>query len=620
MHPDNNTSASDSGPEFCAGRKITGIHKGVLWELLQETPECPSRILLNLAAETLGPVPVSVRQVNRLRVEWRLSRGKGRPESGGSYESHGEPVRVIPDLGCVGVHIFGDWMDWQEGFSETLVLLKDAAGVYKTDHPEENFPLLSHRDETVLLRFKALFYAPLFGIGKLTEYDVREHPLETLIGRGYQSSTLNQFLGQLERIDAGEALMPALIPADSGNLCYADGHMTAFWTTVSMHKGKITMLGRIMPGSKAIIAHNENGHAIYAEYSPPDIHLNNVVSDYCEHIVSVTGTEIFVIDREINSVSAASAFEGRKLGLLSMLNKNEYKDLSDWETQPEKELEDGSALYSGQWKDEKKREKDPRHFVIAEKDGKLLVYWGTSAVRDFLKPEEWPGVYSQRSEVQENSFRRMIEHGALNVNYGTKKITGPDRHQERAKKKAEEKLAAACGRKEKKEQQISEQEEKVRESEERGHSKRLGQRQESLADMQKELEKTEKKEKELREQTEALGQPGQRADRDFRKQRIMTFRTLLLENALIAFFIALVGNSDTKIGLGTLISLFFRRSGTYTETYSEIIYRISTTGLSLSYKNILKKVADGLNAVNINRQGKPLRLQLGTHKIPIYRF
>ncbi|MCP4015685.1 MAG: hypothetical protein GY735_06150, partial [Delftia sp.] len=67
---------------------------------------------------------------------------------------------------------------------------------------------------------------------------------------------------------------------------------------------------------------------------------------------------------------------------------------------------------------------------------------------------------------------------ALNINYGAKlllryllvqhyqKITGSDRHQERAKKKAEEKLAAACGRKEKKEQQIREQEEKVRESEE----------------------------------------------------------------------------------------------------------------------------------------------------------
>ena len=36
---------------------------------------------------------------------------------------------------------------------------------------------------------------------------------QTLLGRGYHSSTLSQFLGQLERVGAAEALMPALVPA-----------------------------------------------------------------------------------------------------------------------------------------------------------------------------------------------------------------------------------------------------------------------------------------------------------------------------------------------------------------------------------------------------------------------
>ena len=67
---------------------------------------------------------------------------------------------------------------------------------------------------------------PLFGIGKLTEYDVKPHALKTIIGRGYQSSTLNQFLGQMERIDAAETLLPALTHNRHGSLCYIDGHMT----------------------------------------------------------------------------------------------------------------------------------------------------------------------------------------------------------------------------------------------------------------------------------------------------------------------------------------------------------------------------------------------------------
>ncbi len=404
--------------------------------------------------------------------------------------------------------------------------------------------------------------------------------------------------------------MPALIPEDSGNLCHVDGHMTAFWTTVSMHKGKITMLGRIMAGSQAVVAHDEDGHAICAEYHPPDIRLTRIITDYCEHVVSATGTGVFAIDREINSVSAASAFEERGWGLLSMPDGNQCKDLSGWESQPGKELEDGTRVYSGQWKDEKKGEEDPRHFVMVEREDGLLVYWGTSKVKEILELGKWPEVYSRRAEIQENSFRRMIEHGALNVNCGTKKMTGPDRHQERAKNKTEEKLAATRERKEKKEQQAGEQERKVAESEARGHGRRLEQRQGRLAEIRKDLEKTEKREEDLREQLEASGPPGQRADRDFRKQRIITFRTLLLENALIAFLVALTGNLDMKMSLGTLISLFFKRGGTYIETCSDIVYRISATGLSFSYREILKKVTEGLDAMNLNRRGKPIRIQL----------
>ena len=57
-----------------------------------------------------------------------------------------------------------------------------------------------------------------------------------------------------------------------------------------------------------------------------------------------------------------------------------------------------------------------------------------------MEPVKWPRVYRQRSEIQENSFKRMISHGALNVNYGTKKEVGPDRHQQREREKVEEGL------------------------------------------------------------------------------------------------------------------------------------------------------------------------------------
>ena len=41
-----------------------------------------------------------------------------------------------------------------------------------------------------------------------------------------------------------------------------------------MHKGKITMRGRIMAGSQAVISHDETGQAVFVAYYPPDLHLS----------------------------------------------------------------------------------------------------------------------------------------------------------------------------------------------------------------------------------------------------------------------------------------------------------------------------------------------------------
>jgi hypothetical protein len=181
-----------------------------------------------------------------------------------------------------------------------------------------------------LLRFQALFSAPLFGLEKLTEFDVKEHPLVTLQGKSSQSTTLRQCLGHLERLEAAEALMPALLPATAGPITYVDGHMIASWARVAMHKGKIPMLGRIMAGSQAVIAHNDVGHALFVTYYPPDIHLSQVIVDYCSQVAVVTGTSLFVIDRAVKAVALARAFDHQALGLLCMLDDNEPHGLESF--------------------------------------------------------------------------------------------------------------------------------------------------------------------------------------------------------------------------------------------------------------------------------------------------
>ncbi len=475
--------SSVSCPTFSDGRKLAESDQAKLWISLKENPTRPSRQLLKSFVEDGAPVGVSVRHINRLRQKWGLSRIKGRPRTrlSAPHTDSGPDnalVKLTPHLSFVGVHLFSAWMESHDGFEKVMRLLQKAIESYAQAHPEEDFPLLHHKHETLQRRFKALFYAPLMGISKLTELDVAETSLKSLVGVGYHSSTLNQFLGQLERIDAGHILQEALLPDAPGSLGYVDGHMIAYWTRKSMHKGKITMVGRIMAGSQAMITHNEHGHALAVQYYPPDIRMPHFIVEYCRKIAETTTINVFVIDREVNSVDLARKFEENDMGLLTMLDKNEYDGLSSWTTIAIGALEDGSTVYEGQWAEP--RENDPRHFVLVETGDRVLPYWGTSKVKEMIDPIDWPNIYRERTKIQEYRFKEMKDYGALDVNYGTKTISGPDRHQQRACDELRQTLENAHQKVARKEELIQEQQLKVAESLERGHTTRLNQRENRL--------------------------------------------------------------------------------------------------------------------------------------------
>src|SRR6267378_4568992 len=574
-----------ASPSFCSGRKLGDMEQALLWSLLQEDPQCPSRLLLDEAARRQRPIAVSLRQLNRWRVQWQLNRRQGRPRQtpySGSPVSGAAVVRVRPRLSFVGVHLFAHWLAHQGAFDSVVAQLTQAVETHKHTHPDDDFALLHHR----------------------------EHTLATLLGRSYQSSTLTQFLGQLERVRAAEALVPTLVPAQAGQITYIDGHMIAYWSRVAMHKGKITMRGRIMAGSQAVIAHNEAGYAVFVAYHPPDIHLSRIIVAYCQKVVEATGSTVFVIDRAVNSLAVAVAFAKQDWGLLCMLDDNEHHGLASFAATPEGTLDDGSQVYSGLWK-ASKDDDDPRLFVIVvPKEGKTFVYWGTPQLKATVEVSEWPQLYRERTEIQENSFKRMIDHGALETNYGRKKIVGPDRHQQRKREELEASLETAQQRVGNKVEALQEQHAKVAESKAKGHGKRLEQRQQALLREEQALEEVQRQQAMWVAQVEALGAPKERADRDFRKQTIMTCRTLLLENALMAFMAALLGNLHSKVSLACILHILLERSGASLETASEIVYWVNTTGLSLPYRRLLEEVVDGLDAMDLRSQGKPIRVGL----------
>ena len=248
--------------------------------------------------------------------------------------------------------------------------------------------------------------------------------------------------------------------------------------------------------------------------------------------------------------------------------------------------------------------------IVEPVAGKTLVSWGTPQIKAPVETTQWPRVYRARNEMQEHSFKRMIDHGALKTNYGRKKIVGPDRHQQRARDKLDQSLAAAHGRLDKKAEAFKVQQTTVVESTSTGHGTRLAQRQRALGVVAQDRKDAQHTHAQLTEHAVAIGPPRERADRDFRKQTIMTVRTLLLENALRAFMGVLSGPMQTRVSLDGLFPLLFERSGSRMETASQVVYGVNTTGFSLPYRRLLREVVDGLCAMELKDQGKPIHVRL----------
>jgi hypothetical protein len=584
----------------------------LVWQVLHEDPACPSRVVLEKVAQRQVPIAVSVRPLHRLRVKWNLNRRQGRPGQTALSRpvgSGGAVVQVTARLSGVGVHLFAHGLAQHDGFAPVVAGLQQAIAAHKSAQPDDDFALRHHREQPLRRRFQALFFAPLLGSDTLTGVDTHAHPLQTLLGQGYQRATLTPCLGQLERSEAARALMPALVPEHAGQLAYVDGHLIASGSRVPMPKGKSTMRGRLMAGSPAVIAHNEAGQALFVADYPPAIHVSQVGVDYGHKVVEATGSSRFVIDRAVNAVAMACAFDTQGWGRLWMLDDNEHDGLDSCDAPLVGTLEDGTRVYSGPWK--VPRQEAPSHFVIVEPAaGTPLVYGGTPKVRDTLAVREWPQGYQERSERQEHSFQRMLDHGALKTNYGRKKLVGPDRHPQRQKEQLDQALEAAKQRVDKKAEALTGQQAQVAESAAKGHGKRLEQRQRTCAVLDQALKEAQHKHARLAEQASALGPPGTRADRDVRTQTIMTVRTLLLENALMSFLAVRLGHLQTTVSLACLLTLLFERSGARVETLSHVMYWVNTAGLSVPYRRLLAEVVDGLGAMDLRAQGKPMHVRL----------
>lgn len=573
--------------------KITIEEQQIVYRVLCENPKISTRKLI-----AVSQVKISIGQLNRIRKSWGFARKPGRP-----CRSQ-EPSSQLVARG--GLKVFAFWLESNDKYQRSLDAIYDAIEFYANEYPEEEFRLLHSKKETIAKKWKALVVLSLLGIKRLSELDYHPHDLSQILGYTYSYSTLRQFLGELERVEAGYCLKLMLSKESTGEFCYIDPHLFAYWTRKKMHKGLITNKGKVMPGSKLFIAQNEKGQAIDFEYHPPDTHIKNAIEAFCANIAEMSGITKFIIDREANGVEIARMFAENGWKLVCMLDKNEYDGLEDFNKRFCKRLEDGTELYKATWNPYRKE--DPREFVLAYKDGALLVYSGTSKITRGFTAEEFISLYHRRTEIQENSIKDMIAHGALDINYGRKKIQGPDRHHQRkvndlkAKiETARSKFYAICDK-------ISDQIAKLCRSIGKNRTERVNKQNERLQALMEQRDSIDKDIDDLNRQIIKLGPTPNRADRDFRKQEVMTYRSLWLENELKEFqkMLALPNPVDIE----TLLQLFFFRPCAFVENDSEIRVHFGTQGLSRKYRELLNQIVASFNRISLVYKEKLVRAEV----------
>jgi hypothetical protein len=326
--------------------------------------------------------------------------------------------------------------------------------------------------------------------------------------------------------------------------------------------------------------------------------LSQVIVAYCHKVVKTTGIALCVLDRAVNAVALARAFEDQGWGVLCMLDANEHDGLTSCEATLGDTCEDGTQVESGQW--QAPRPDDPRHGVLVEPAaGKTLVSWGTAQIQAAVEATQWPRVSRERNERQDNSCKRMIDHGALHTNYGRTKIVGADRHQQRAHEQLDQALEAAHPRADKKAQAVQVHQAKVTESEAHGQGTRLEQRTRALVVLAKACQDAQHTHDTLAAHAAALGPPRERADRDCRTQTVMTVRPLLCENALTSCMAVLLGTRNSKVRLDGLLKILFARSGSRLETDSQVISWVNTAGVSGPSHRRLAVIVAGLGAMDL---------------------
>jgi len=211
--------------------------------------------------------------------------------------------------------------------------------------------IFSLSKNSILRRTLALFSLPLVTAnGRARSVDnPRGNALKYLCGVNYKASTIDKHIRELKYLQISDDLIESTARFwidfwssrnDSDNIftCYyIDGNTKALWSSKPCHKGKVTMLGRVMNCLEQVFIHDGQGHPIYfqtfnghADLGKNSLGMMDKISEYLKDTTTsgdqITVNRILILDGGGNGVKTLREISGSDYHFITILDSNQIND------------------------------------------------------------------------------------------------------------------------------------------------------------------------------------------------------------------------------------------------------------------------------------------------------
>jgi hypothetical protein len=312
------------------------------------------------------------------------------------------------------------------------------------------------RSKASLMRYTlALFALPLVTEnGRVRSIDnPRGNALAYLCGYNYKAATLNKHLSELKYLQVSHDLIATTAQfwiafwnkRNQGDVVFAcyylDGHTKALWSSKPCHKGKVTMLGRIMNCLEQVFIHDGQGHPLYFQtfngHADLGAHVLSMMDRIRGYLQETTGTatdvhvsvnRILIFDGGGNGVRTLRGLCMSDYHFITILDANQVTERKMKSVTQEKRYEHGAArLVDCTIELEDSSEKgylfETRAVQVHWDNGKLAVLI-TSLSEEIFSPDNVVKSYFERWPMQELNFKEMKSQVNIHrvVGYGKRAV------------------------------------------------------------------------------------------------------------------------------------------------------------------------------------------------------